>query len=437
MQTVQTKQNVTPDLLTNAQKRVDLKGKRRGLSLILMMIGPGLLAMIGDNDSGGVVSYAATGMHFGWALFLPMVLLLAPVTYTIQEMTMRLGLVSQRPFPVLVFRRFGRVWGYFSLATLLAENVLTLMTEFIGMSVGLSILGVPFAEADLISLVLVAVFALVGKYWTKERLALLVGALNVVFIIVAWQARPDVQSLSQVWQTMQLTKGAFNIWLFYSIATIGNAVAPWMIFFQGSAAIDKGMNHTDLKYGRLDTALGSLVQAVLAAGIIICGGTLHSYSVLHPQVLTQPIAMLHGFLVNNGAWVRDLFAIGLFNAGFLAAITISLSTSWTFAGVFGWAKSLDDRLREAPKFYGMYMGGLLVAALLVLIPHLPLTLLAVLTQVIAGVLMIPLLYFLTTLTSDPVLMGKYRNSRLTRIRAWSIAVVITALSVWLLVHLLQ
>ncbi|MCY0876865.1 MAG: divalent metal cation transporter [Firmicutes bacterium] len=428
--------DVAKDLHSERPHPTPVGVKKRVLPLFLLLMGPGLLAMIGDNDAGGVVSYAATGIQFGWFLFLPILLLLAPVTYTIQEMTMRLGLVSQRPFPVLVIERFGRFWGYFSLLSLLAENLLTLMTEFIGMSIGLSVLGIPFMTADLISLVLVGVFALVGKYWTKERLALLVGVLNVVFVAVAWLAHPDGAAMAHTFSSLQIIRNQSNLFLFYAIATVGNAVAPWMIFFQGSAVIDKGMTHTDLRYGRMDTALGSVVQVVIAASIIVCGAALHLYSVHHPAVLSAPVAMLHGYLVQNGAWVRDLFALGLFNAGFLASITISLSTSWTFAGVFGWAKSLDDHFRQAPKFYGLYIGGLVLAALLVLLPQLPLTFLAVLTQVIAGVLMVPLLVLMTRLTSSEPLMGMYRNSRLTKWRAWTIVAVMAALTLWLLLHLL-
>lgn len=386
--------------------------------LFWLLLGPGLLAMIGDNDAGGVISYAATGVRFGVGIFFLVILLLAPVTYTIQEMTMRLGSVSGRPFPTLVFEKFGRFWGTFSLGALLMENLLTLVTEFIGMGVGLTVLGLPFAPAVLLCAVCVIAFALYGKYWSKERLALGVGLLNVVFVAVAMMtsAHGTLRASAAV---IALTGGG-PAFLFYIVATVGNAVAPWMIFFQGAAVIDKGMTQHDLRFGRLDTALGSAVQCGIALAILACGASLHGYAAHHPAVLTQPAAMLQGFLFQSGAWVRDLFAIGMINAGFLAAITISLSTSWTFASVFGWARSLNDSPREAPKFYALYVGGLAAAALLVLVPGLPLTFLAVLTQAVAAVLMIPLLIFLCKLTSDKTLMGKHGNSAFARVRAWTI-----------------
>lgn len=384
--------------------------------LFWLLLGPGLLAMIGDNDAGGVISYAATGVQFGAGVFFLVILLLAPVTYSIQEMTMRLGSVSGRPFPALVFEKFGRFWGAFSLIALFIENLLTLITEFIGMGVGLTALGLPFTPAVLLCAVGVTAFALYGRYWSKERLALGVGLLNVVFVVLAMMTSSH--------DTLNAPASALSphvadtTFLFYIVATVGNAVAPWMIFFQGAAVLDKGMTQHDLRFGRLDTALGSAVQCGIALAILACGASLHGYAAHHPAVLSQPAAMLQGFLLQSGAWVRDMFAIGMINAGFLAAVTISLSTSWTFAGVLGWAHSLNDKPREAPKFYALYVGGLAAAALMVLIPGLPLTFLAVLTQAVAAVLMIPLLVFLCRLTSDRTLMGEHGNTAWVRLRAW-------------------
>ena len=406
---------------------VRLSGASPLLALAWMLLGPGMLAMIGDNDAGGVISYAVTGAMFGVGAFAAIILLLAPVTYTVQEMTMRLGTVSGRPFPALVFERFGRFWGFFSLAALFVENLLTLVTEFIGMSVGLAALGVPFAAADLICALCVVSFALFGKYWTKERLALFVGALNIVFVVLAVWTHPHVGAVAGAIARFSFPGGDGSAFWFFVIATVGNAVAPWMIFFQGAAVIDRGMTRRDLHLGRLDTALGSAAQSLIAVAIVVCGATLRKFAAVHPAALARPAVMLQGFMAEGGVWVRDLFALGMVNAGFLAAVTISLSTSWTFASVFGWARSLNDHPLKAPKFYALYIGGLVAAALIVLLPGLPLTFLSVLAQVIAAVLMIPLLTFLCRLTSDPLLMGEHRNTRSARARAWAITAAMIAL----------
>lgn len=179
------------------------------------------------------------------------------------------------------------------------------------------------------------------------------------------------------------------------------------------------MTHEQVRFGKIDTAAGSAVQSFLALAIMACGAALHTYAVGHPAVLQQPHAMLQAFGIRYGWAIRDLFALGLVNAGFLAAITISLSTSWTFAGVFGWAKSLNDKIFEAPKFYGLYVGGLIIAAAVVLIPGLPLVRLAVAAQVISAILLAPLLVFLARLASNRSVMGRHKNGCFAALRAWS------------------
>ncbi len=422
----------TPSAPSVRQRMGLWQGKRPALYLhaLWLLMGPGVIVMIGDNDAGGVISYAATGATFGAGLFILVAVALIPVTYTVQEMAMRLSAVSQQPFPALVFRYFGRTSGALALTALFAENLLTLMTEFIGMSIGLTVLGLPFWLADVVCAVFVIGFALWGKYWTKERLALGVGALNTVFIVLAvWTRGRAVPT--PISPLLVANEHGYTLMLFFIIATVGNAVAPWMIFFQGSAVIDKGMTRNDLHFGRLDTALGSMIQAAIAVAIMVCGATLYGMPG-HGATLTGPGAMLQGFLLHDGVLVRDLFALGMVNAGFLAAIAISLSTSWTFASVLGFAHSLDDRPRQAPKFYALYTGGLGLAALLVLLPGLPLTMLAVFAQVIAALLMAPLLIFLVKLTSRRDLMGEHGNTVSARIRVWVIIGLMTGLCVCLL-----
>lgn len=210
-----------------------------------------------------------------------------------------------------------------------------------------------------------------------------------------------------------------------------------MIFFQGSAVLDKGMTHEQLRYGKIDTAAGSAVQSFLALAVMACGAALHTYAAGHPAVLAQPHAMLDGLGNQYGKAIRDLFALGLVNAGFLAAITISLSTSWTFAGVFGWAKSLNDKISEAPKFYGLYVGGLVAAAVAVLIPGLPLVRLAVAAQVISAILLAPLLVFLTRLASNRAVMGRHGNGRFAAARAWTVVGLVGLVGVVLVFRALQ
>ena len=398
------------------------KGGRRYILLLWAMLGPGLIAALADNDAGGIISYAVTGTQFGIGLFIPLTLCLVFITYAVQEMAMRLGVVTSKGYTHLVRKKYGKFWMYYHITALLIENLITLITEFIGMSAGLVILGLPLWGSVLVSLLLVLSITVFTGYWAKERLALLIGFLNVAFIIVAFITKPSFQAIGNSFLTWSIPANSDNIAL-YIIALIGNAVAPWMIFYQNSAYIDKGVVSKNIRFGRIDTCIGCICQVVIAACIIIIGASLFGNV---PDIASAgPIDIIAALNTNVGFWAALLFGLGLFNAGLLASITVSLSSAWSVAEAFGWAKSLNDKINEAPKFYAIYFINVFIAAAIVLIPNLPLNYIAVIAQVVGGILMAPILIFLTLLTSNKELMGEYKNSLLSNIRAWiTVAILI-------------
>lgn len=407
------------------------RGWRRVIWLFWVLLGPGLIAALADNDAGGVISYTVTGVEFGIGLFVPLVLSLALLTFTVQEMSMRLGAVTQEGFSRLAWRRYGRFWGYYFISTLAFENLLTLITEFIGMTAGLIMLGLPMWLSDLVCLFLIVTFAIFTGYWTKERIALLVGALNAIFLVVAGLTHPSMAAIGHAFVAWNVPHALENGVIWYIIATIGNAIAPWMIFFQGSGTIDKGVSSRELLMGRIDTAIGCIIQVIIAAAIIVTGAALFG----HIQNVggAGPATIIDSLNHVAGRWPAILFGIGLFDAGFLASITVSLSSSWSISELFGWSKSLNDKLLEAPKFYAIYIGSLVLAALAILLPNLPLNMISVATQVIGGILMAPILVFLVLMTSDKKLMGKYRTRLFGRVWSWgmvSLLVGLTAVSLW-------
>jgi len=402
-------------------------GWSQRLWLFWSLLGPGLLALVGDNDAGGMLSYTVTGATFGISLFLPLVCCLAPLTYTVQEMSMRLAAVTQTAYTELLFRHFGRLWGFFSLVALLFANLMTLMTEFIGMTAGLTMLGLPLLTSTIVSFVLVVALAIFTGYWTKERLALLVGAFNIVFIVVAYLSNPDPAEIAKAFTTWNVPLEAQNVVMWFIVAAIGNAIAPWMIFFQSSATIDKGLTAKDLHLGRIDTMLGSIAQPIIAIAAILCGAALFAH--LDSPDASNPAEIISALVPVTGQLGSTLFGLGLFNAGWLAAITISLSTSWTISGAFGWVRSLNNKIHEAPKFYAIYIGSLLLAAAAVLIPNLPLNYISVLTQVVAGILLIPMLVFLILLTNNRHLMGEYSNGRFLRVWSWVIVTILSSMAI--------
>jgi Mn2+/Fe2+ NRAMP family transporter len=218
--------------------------------------------------------------------------------------------------------------------------------------------------------------------------------------------------------------------LFIILANIGTTITPWQIFFQQSSVVDKGLDLHDVKYGKIDTLVGSLVTCLVAGFIIITTGAAFFYH--HPPIAIEDAAQTAEGLVpllgGYGAIARKLFAIGLFDAGFLGALCISLSTSWAVGEVFGWAHSLNKSVKEAPWFYAVHLTMLLGAGAIVLIPGAPLIAITMFVQVVAVTLLPSALVFLILILNDPAFVGKYVNTRWENIANWSIVAFVTVMS---------
>lgn len=404
-------------------------GFSQKLGLMLALLGPGVISCLANNDAGGLISYTMTGAKFGISFFLPLVLLLAPVGYNFQEMTMRLSAVTRSEYWELVLRHFGRFWSFSSVSALALANLLYIIAEFVGMTAGMTLIGLPLWLSDLISLMLVSSLVLFMGYRSKERLALCVAAGNIVFIVAAFLAHPnpaEIGSVFSTWPKIAWGLGSGSM-LVFLMATIGNTVAPFGLYFQNHATLDKRMTAKDLRLGRADIALGALLQPLFAMIVMICGAALLGKFTNFDS--SNPANIIYAFTPVIGSFGSYLFAFGLFNAGWLAAITISLSSTYTIAGVFGWKRSLNHKISEAPQFYGLYFGTLLLGALLILIPGLPLDMIAVVTQIIGAALLIPDLIFLVLLTSNRTIMGEHVNRWWKRMTGWGIVALLAAMSV--------
>jgi NRAMP (natural resistance-associated macrophage protein)-like metal ion transporter len=392
------------------------------IRLYLIIAGPGIIVMVADNDAGGITTYTATGAKYSFHLIW-FLILLGPVAYYVQEMTVRLGAVTKRGHAEAIFHSFGAFWGWFSLLDLVLVDWLTMITEFIGMTAALSIFGVRPIVTVIISWIIMSTMVLQGRYWTWEKLALVFCGLNLIYIPAAIMINPPVHQILHGSLIPQLPPGGFtNTLFFFLMANIGTTIAPWMIFFQQSAVVDKGMQEKDMQLGKLDTAMGALMTVVVAAGCIILTATL-----LPGQDINDAATAAIKFMGINH-YVGAFLAIGLFDAGFLGAICISLASSWAFGEVFGWAHSLNNRLKEAPWFYVYYLLYVLLAGVVVLIPGAPLVLITLFVQVIAVTLLPAALVFLIVLLNDAETMGDYKNTRFQNIANISIVAVIILIS---------
>jgi Mn2+/Fe2+ NRAMP family transporter len=403
--------------------------------IFLAVLGPGIIVMVADNDAGGISTYAVTGSKYGFGLLWMFVILL-PMAYYVQEMTVRLGAVTKRGHAEAIFDGFGPFWGWFSLADLAIVNWLTLITEYVGMIEAMNIFGVPpVATYFVVTFILFAV-VMTGEYWTFEKVTLFFCIFNFVYIPAAlWgmntSTAPGWDEVAKGFYNPNLPGGLTGELLFIVLANIGTTIAPWMIFFQQSAVVDKQMDVHDIKFGKLDTWIGSFTTCLVAVFIIIATGAVLYYH--HPQIIIEDAKQTAEAIVpllpaGQGELARRLFAIGLFDAGFLGALCVSLSSSWAVGEVFGWAHSLNFKVKDAPWFYVVYLLMLLTSGAVVLIPGAPLITITMFVQVVAVTLLPAALIFLLLLLNDKSVMGEFVNTPRQNITNWAIVILVVVMS---------
>ncbi|HVQ01016.1 MAG TPA: divalent metal cation transporter, partial [Candidatus Thermoplasmatota archaeon] len=287
----------------------------------------------------------------------------------------------------------------------------------------LAIFGVPPILTVIIVLILLIVMVLQGRYWTWEKIVLLFCVLNLIYIPAAFLVNPSWSTVLSQGIIPHLPKGGFTSQLFFFLmANIGTTIAPWMVFFQQSSVVDKGMKEKDIPWGRFDTMIGAVFTVIVAIFCIVVTGT-----VLFGTNIQSAAQAAQGLMhINQYAGV--FLAIGLFDAGLLGAVCISLASSWAFGEVWGWAHSLNNRIREAPWFYLLYLLILVSAGAVVLIPGAPLVLITLFVQVIAVTLLPAALVFLILLLNNEEIMGKYKNTRLQNVLSTVIVIFIITLS---------
>lgn len=393
----------------------------KAIQLFFIISGPGLIVMIADNDAGGITTYAATGAKYGYNLIW-VIIILIPACYYVQEMTVRLGAVTKKGHAEAIFAGFGPFWGWFSFLDLIIVNWLTMISEFIGMTAALNIFGIPPYLTIISMCLFMGIMVINGSYWTFEKITLVFCALNLIYIPVAIMVHPSPSEILQQGIVPNLPGGFNNELFFFLMANIGTTIAPWMLFFQQSAVVDKGTKEKDIPWGKWDTLFGSLFTGIVAVFIIVVTGT-----VLR-GVNIDDAAQAAIMLMKINKHMGTLMAIGLFDAGFLGAICISLASSWAFGEVFGWAHSLNYKIKEAPWFYGFYFFLVSSAGLVVLIPKAPLVLITLFVQVIAVTLLPAALVFLILLLNNKKTMGEYTNTLSQNIINTIIVVIIIIIS---------
>ena len=398
-------------------------GLRARTWLLWLLIGPGILVMLGENDGPSMLSYAATGAKFGIGFFLPFVVLTFGMALVVQEMTVRLGAATHRGHAELIFERFGPFWGWFSMIDLGIGNFLTLITEFIAIRAGLGFFGVPPWAAVLVALAVLFSALLSHRYWTWERVTLAAAAFNLIFIPVALMAHPHWGAVGHSFLTWKPLPGFNRDTVLIVLSDIGATVTPWMLFFQQSATVDKGLTTKDIRFGRIDTVLGAGLAAAAALGAIVATAPLFGRMSADNFQAAQFAQALVPLIGRFGA---SLFALGMVEAGIVAAITISTSSAYAFGEVTQRPHSLNLPMTEGKSFYAVLGLCAVAAAGIVVIPGLPLVFVVLVVNVVAVLAMPPALVFLYLLVNDKEIMEGVPSPRWMNALAAAVVVVLTA-----------
>jgi Mn2+/Fe2+ NRAMP family transporter len=387
------------------------------LRTLLVIMGPGLIVMVGDNDAGGVATYAQAGQNYGTRLLWTLVLLI-PVLYVNQEMVARLGAVTGVGHARLIFERFGKFWGSFSVGDLLILNALTIVTEFIGVSLALGFLGCPKAIAIPAAAVLLFAVVAFGSFRRWEQLLFVLIAVNVLIIPLALMVHPAGRETA-AGLVPQFPGGLDSTLLLLIVAIVGTTVAPWQLFFQQSNVVDKRITPRWIRYERADLSIGIVVVIGGAIALMAVGAFGFAGTPLFGN-FSDAGAVASGLSTYVGHTVAVLFAIVLLDASLIGANAVGLATTYALGDTLGRRHSLHWKIHQAPLFYGAYAALLVVSGAVAFSPDRVLGLITQGVQVLAGVLLPSATVFLVLLCNDRPVLGPWINSVRQNIVAWTI-----------------
>jgi NRAMP (natural resistance-associated macrophage protein)-like metal ion transporter len=414
-----------------------LKHWKTRILLIFAVIGPGFITANVDNDAGGIYTYSLAGAQFGHSLLWSLI----PITLAlivIQEMCARMGAVTGKGLSDLVREEYGFRATFLMMVLLVAINLMNVMAEFIGVATSLGLLHGHFHGHDIyvskyvcvpIAAVLVWLLVTKGNYKSVEKIFLTASFFYVCYIVAGFLAKPDwtdalYATVVPPSRHVLLEKS----YIYMLIAVIGTTIAPWMQFYLQASIVEKGVTAREYKTSRLDVILGCIFTDVVAWFIIVaCAATLFA---THQTNIGDAADAARALKPLAGRYAALLFGAGLFNASIFAASILPLSTAYTVCEGLGFESGLDKKWSEARVFYWLYtvLVGAGAAAVL-FIPNRLLIKVSVLSQVLNGVLLPPVLIYMLLLINKSSLMGKYVNGRVFNWIAWSTTVILIAMTV--------
>jgi len=399
------------------------------LKTLLAIVGPGLIVMVGDNDAGAFQTYGQAGQNYGTHLLWTL-LLLVPVLYVNQEMVLRLGAVTGVGHARLILERFGKFWGAFSVIDLFILNALTLVTEFIGITLAAGYLGVPKVLAVALAGAVIISAAFTGSFRRFERIAVAFCAGSLLLIPLYFIVHPATSGMAHGFVAPGLPggEGQMATVMLLVISIVGTTVAPWQLFFQQSYVIDKRITPRFMRYEKADLWIGIVIVVLGAAALM--GITATAFAGTHGAgSVTDATALAHGIAAHAGRLAGVIFAVALLDAAIIGAFAVSLSSAYAIGDVLGLNHSLHRGVRQAKGFYAVYGALIGGAAAIVLIPGSPLGLLTEGVQTLAGVLLPSATVFLLLLCNDKAVLGPWVNRRRTNLFTAAVIAVLITLSV--------
>ena len=397
----------------------------RRLFILLGVIGPGLITTNAGNDAGAIATYSQAGAEFGFN----MLWILAAITVSlavVNEMGARMGVVTGKGLADLIRERFGVRGTTLAMLLLLVANAVTTMAEFAGVAAALELFHVPkYASVPLVAAA-IWLFIVRGSYPVVERVLLSIGVVYLAYVASGLVSHPD---WGEVLRGMLLPHITPTIGYFLlAIGLIGTTIAPWMLFYLQSSVAEKGIPNDQLTYSRAD-AISGAIFADLVAFFIIVAAAVALYGKLDPSQLSNMQASDYARalapILGSAAFI--LFGIGLLGASLLSGGVVPLSTAYTVTEAFGWERGVGQRFGDAPIFFGIFTGLIVVAVLAVLIPGVPLVSMILLSQEINGLILAAILIYMLVLVNDRRIMGRYANGPVINVIAGATVALLVGL----------
>jgi len=403
------------------------KNMRTRLGLFLAVMGPGVVTAFADNDAGGIATYAAAGAKYGYGLLFT--LLISTICLAIaQEISARTGAVTGRGLSDLIRELFGVKWTFFAMIVLLIANIGTTASEFSGIATSFEIFGVSKLIAVPLMGLVVWWSVLKGNYSRIEKVFFVLCATFLSYIISGVIINPPWEEVLLASVTPAFASDAD--FLMMAIGLIGTTITPWGQFYIQAAVVDKGITAKEYKYTFWDVMLGAFFTWVIAFFVIVAtAATLNANGISIETVKDAAIALRP----LAGAYASTLFSFGLLGASMLAAFILPLSTAYAVCEAFGFESGVSKSSKEAPVFLGVYTMTIVLGAGIALWPGISLDLIMLLSQVVNGVLLPPILIFMVLIASNESIMGKYKNHKWYNVVSWAFTIVLIILTLMLLV----